>query len=498
MSSTGGRCARAQNMDARQGFVRAAALGCLLLIGCETGSTESPQPAPHAGDPCGPLHAEPVACIDDAGSQLRDASPYESPDASDEDSGAEEHHAPAHDAAVDARGPEQVGACDKVPDTLAFDLCLWADEADLARLYDAPNEDIEIAASVSLAGRRYEGAELELHGATSLRFPKKSLRIRFPENRPRFDFFGEGNEELERLVLLASWIDPSFVRIKLVFDTLREMGGLAPRVGYARVYLNGKLEGLFVATERVDEHFLRRNGLSRRGNLYKADTHSANWEVRDEALEGFSNLSEEGGNGDDLEDLFRAVQDTPSAYEDFEREIASRVDMVDFDLWHIVMSHMNNIDTFSKNYYLYRDPYATEPAAGSVFRIIHWDVDATLGIHWGGMRHDGSDRKIYGERNALARAMYAIPTYRGAYLRSFSDHLKTTLAASSLRERATVLLEQLEQDIRMDHEYWMRETSFEDEQSFLFEILDLREQIMTDVVQDEIARMAETAETEGI
>jgi hypothetical protein len=40
-------------------------------------------------------------------------------------------------------------------------------------------------------------------------------------------------EGIKEFILGASFIDPTFVRQKIVYDTLLYYGGLAPRIGYA-------------------------------------------------------------------------------------------------------------------------------------------------------------------------------------------------------------------------------------------------------------------------
>ena len=42
-------------------------------------------------------------------------------------------------------------------------------------------------------------------------------------------------EELSKLNFVASWVDPSFMNNKIMADTILEIGGLAPRIAYAKV-----------------------------------------------------------------------------------------------------------------------------------------------------------------------------------------------------------------------------------------------------------------------
>src|SRR5690606_12672620 len=107
----------------------------------------------------------------------------------------------------------------------------------LAGIYEDVEARMEIPAEVTLGGRHHRAAELELHGGVSRGWPKKSYRVRF-DQRVEHDFFGDGDTQVKRLVLQAAWIDPSFIRNKLLFELVRSLGGLAPRVGYAQLFLN--------------------------------------------------------------------------------------------------------------------------------------------------------------------------------------------------------------------------------------------------------------------
>lgn len=393
----------------------------------------------------------------------------------------------AGDAGRDAAPRDaDVGPCVSKPTERVYDLCVWTSESDLARIYADPEANIEVPASVSLNGLRYENVEFELHGGSGRLWPKKSYRVRFRDKpRPEHDFFGDGVDKAERLVLQGAWIDPTFVRNKIIFDTLSELGALAPRLGYARVYINGRLNGLYQVIERVDEHYLERKGFSRTGNLYKAEWAAADFRLRDDPLSGFAESNNQDGIAPDLGDLFRAVFDTPQTYAEYQREIATRIALNDFDLFNIVMSHVLNLDTFIKNYYLFHDPAATDPALGSVFRIIHWDADASLGIGWNTPRAPEPERaalwsEIDGELqdNDLARRLYAIPEYRSAYLDRFEQLLAGPLSAAALWAKAEPLMRALESDIRRDLALWGRDRTLDEERAFLKQMIDTRARVM--------------------
>ncbi len=65
--------------------------------------------------------------------------------------------------------------------------------------------------------------------------------------------------------------DPSFVREAICYKLIRDLGLLAPRTSYAKVYINAQYWGLYLMVENVDKTFLKDHygGNANNGNLYK-------------------------------------------------------------------------------------------------------------------------------------------------------------------------------------------------------------------------------------
>jgi spore coat protein H len=75
---------------------------------------------------------------------------------------------------------------------------------------------------------------------------------------------------LKQLNFHSMNFDPAQLRDRLGYALYREAGVAAPRAMHARVLINGKLEGLFIAVEAVDGRFTRgRFTEGGKGNLYK-------------------------------------------------------------------------------------------------------------------------------------------------------------------------------------------------------------------------------------
>eukprot|EP01051_Picozoa_sp_SAG22_P019432 SAG22_NODE_3583_length_1632_cov_2.097195_3_plen_243_part_01 len=65
----------------------------------------------------------------------------------------------------------------------------------------------------------------------------------------------------KKLVLRGEWNDPVFVRNKITQDLVKAMGGMAPRLEFARLSVNGKFFGLYSIEEHVDNRWAQCFGL---------------------------------------------------------------------------------------------------------------------------------------------------------------------------------------------------------------------------------------------
>lgn len=108
---------------------------------------------------------------------------------------------------------------------------------------------------------------------------------------------GSDKEELGQFDLIASWIDPTFVRQKVLHDMVREIGGNAPRTTYARVLVNGAFQGFYGCFEKISSDYIEFQGWDsgtqptrwgKLGNIMKAVSHDSNWRNLADPLAGYT------------------------------------------------------------------------------------------------------------------------------------------------------------------------------------------------------------------
>lgn len=118
------------------------------------------------------------------------------------------------------------------------------------------------------AGTVYTDVGIRLKGSASFREldDKPAFKIKLNRYVRGQRFLG-----LESLTLNNMVQDDSFVREYLAYTTFRAAGVPAPRAGFAEVYLNGQLLGLYANIESIDDRFLARRFADGSGPLYEGD-----------------------------------------------------------------------------------------------------------------------------------------------------------------------------------------------------------------------------------
>ncbi|TNF23575.1 MAG: hypothetical protein EP329_27155 [Deltaproteobacteria bacterium] len=375
-------------------------------------------------------------------------------------------------------------------------LAICADAAALKALdgYTDEASAIEIPVVVDYDGVRYADVEMELHGGFARTVAKKSYRIELEGEGLPFAFDGEADPEPQRhLVLQASWIDPTFLRNDLTFAAIRAVGGLAPRTGYAEVYLNGAPHGLYLVIERIDRRYLDRHALDEDANLYKAVDHRANWLSKANPLAGYEHKVNEDNPTEDLGPFLGALTKTPLDAEAFGEAVEPVLHLDDWTAYQVVHALALNQDAFTKNYYLYHDLTAAPGAPADRFRVISWDADATWGQNWDGAPIDVADWPGHGlgigvsawhGKDGFSPRILAIASYRRRYLAFAVAALDGPLSAETLHARATRRAAQVAEAAREDLARWQPQRDFDAELSRLHDAVTTRHEAFRHLVRE--------------
>jgi len=278
------------------------------------------------------------------------------------------------------------------PDNIPVDPLSYTEEMGLAVFHLFPSStpsSSHVPAEIIVYGEAYQ-AEMKVRGAVSVYYPKQSYTLRFSDEDLDGDPWGMGNKD--HLYVVTPFDDNSYVRQKLAYDLWQGMADhwqaerLVPRTFFGVVYLNGQYHGLYLMTDRPDDHFAQEMGLSSDGNLYKSVNHDAN----------FYRTNASGGTKSTLHDGYEKKEGTPAegepdAYWDLDQLVAFSADSSDEEFvaaqddwirvdefmdWFLFVHWSSSDDSAGKNAYLYNNPDAFE------FRYCPWDFNHSFGQGW--------------------------------------------------------------------------------------------------------------------
>ena len=248
------------------------------------------------------------------------------------------------------------------------------DPSDISAINDALNCTSLQPSSFVCDGDIYPEVGVRWRGNTMCVVDKRNFKLRFNRGRP---FRG-----LRKMNLNSMWTDKSLVRDHLAWELLKEIGLPYSETEYIRVHLNGEFHGLFLYIEHPDERFLERNGLDGNGSLYKAlqppgGQRPIGVQPLPEPELVTSFWEEETNEGRDFSDLLEFVNGMhsdaglpggPTVKFWSERSIEDMI--VGYQVGQVAL---NNIDSFAKNHFLYRDKTTDR------WGFLGWDLDLSFG-----------------------------------------------------------------------------------------------------------------------
>lgn len=261
--------------------------------------------------------------------------------------------------------PAPEGDADFLFGNVLHDLHIGLSDTNWAALDRDPETDVP--ASLTFEGYTWQ-VGLHLKGTTSFRslYEKAAFKIDVRE----FDPFAPQFYGLRRLTLNNMVQDETMLREHAAYRLYADRGVPAPRHGYARVFVNGELFGVYGFVESMDQDFVDRFWPDDdEGNFY--ETRNGAGDVEAGRERGFD-LQEEGLTPayDDLEALIDAVEAAPPAGilatldALFDRDEAMRMWAVD-----LAAGHSDGYPFASNNFLLYHAPMA------GLWSFVPWGQD---------------------------------------------------------------------------------------------------------------------------
>lgn len=260
-----------------------------------------------------------------------------------------------------------------------------------------------------------------LRGNTSRTSKKKSFKI-------SFNTFNKGRKfkSFEKLNLNGEHNDPSIIRSKLYWESMRSMNVPATYANHVALYINGEYKGLYISVEHIDENFLKKRFGNNDGNLYKC-LNMADLEYRGETTVDYKHTvgsrqvpvyelktNKEKDDYSDLVNFIKVLNQTSNAA--FQEKLEAIFNVNSFLRAYAVDVATGNWDNYaynSNNYYLYHNSETGK------FEFIPYDSDNSYGIDWVG--RDWGTRDMYNwEKNGGTRKLVSRLLYFQEYKDRFS------------------------------------------------------------------------------
>lgn len=375
---------------------------------------------------------------------------------------------------------------------------LSVNHRELERIHADPSKQEKTSVLLTVNDRmQREDVEIKIHGGSSKSFDKKSYAIEFKKSDVPLDgtsLLGLSTPEKRRdYILAASWQDGSYLRHSLSYEFIRRMGGEAARMKPIALAFNSTFQGVYLVTEKIDDDFLRDNGLDKDGFLVKAEGGLAvRWRAKSNALKGLEVKSKDIDAGPVMAAFWKDLFDTKVDEASFASTVEKALDLPAFYRWQLINTLANNMDAYRNNFFLYKDVQANAP-----MKVISWDFDAAWGNLWNGKRNDPTkhgwhsfvgklsgilarkaDYGWYGW-DGFSQRLFSIPRYCKEYTDFYQNQLSGELHWSRMHAWIDAEAARLAPLAKADLKAWGRGTDFDAEVAYLKQTVKTRHDLLS-------------------
>jgi hypothetical protein len=240
-----------------------------------------------------------------------------------------------------------------------WDVEIELDPGAIAALAEDPFEYVR--ADVRVGGLALPDAGVRLKGTFSFRplSGKAAFKIRTDWMRA-----GQTIGAIRRLTLNNMWQSRGMVSEWLGYQVFAAAGVPSPRCGFARVWVNGELYGLYANVETEDEVFLARHYADATGNLYEAEL----TDLSEDEIDDFEQEQGEDTSRADLAELAAAVAAPGDDLFFADPPMLDTDEFLAFVAGEAVTGHWDGYWK-AHNYRLYRDP------ASRQWSFLPWGID---------------------------------------------------------------------------------------------------------------------------
>jgi len=308
------------------------------------------------------------------------------------------------------------------------------DSTDLQNIYQNFKENTYVPIKITYKGET-RVARMRIRGDTSREDQKKSLKIKFDSLQLK--------DIPKVLNLNAEYADKTYIRQYLSSKMMQKSGQICFDSEHAKVFINGQFFGLYLQVENMDKDFLKRNNLSKKGNLYKATKDGACLSIFDDFDVKWEKKTNKKSDHNDLTQLIQKLNNVPD--NEFQEFIKNTFDYDQLINILALNMFLSNSSTYYHNYYLYHDLYNT-----GKWQMIPWDMDKTLSYYnWMPYTYHRTSSEWESDNPLVERSILCQPMFNDIKKRIAKLH-QSHLNNSSLNPIIDSLIAELSTIIPLD------------------------------------------------
>ncbi len=254
----------------------------------------------------------------------------------------------------------------------------------------AANEEFHTA-DVEIDGKKIENVGIRTKGNMTLNSVSRSdsdrysYKIKFDKYVKKQTYLG-----LDELCLNNGYSDPSYMREFLHYEALSYLGVDVPETSFCRVYINGELQGLYLAVEAIGDTYLEDafGENYKNGQLYKMEKGSS---LKYEENEQYSYAELKVGTDDEKAGLKKLIKTLNSIADGEKGDIEDVLDVSSALKYIAANTVLCNYDSYNgnmqQNYFLYKNE-------DGKFTVIPWDFNMSFGGFDGDNSEIGIDTPV--------------------------------------------------------------------------------------------------------
>jgi spore coat protein H len=243
----------------------------------------------------------------------------------------------------------------KIENQIQFEI----NSRDLKRLYAITGQKASFRATqLRVNGKEVIAKDIHTRGQTTLNFPRKSLSFDLEKSVK----FNPGSREvrMKHFILLNLSMDKYYVRNRLAFGMLQELGLVNFYYSYANLEINQSSQGIYFLVERPQDWAINELGspiVIRRGYGHSVEKAKSPKSQTKEETKGYL---------DSFKEIYKLIG--LQSGEELYQSLSQRIDLENYMRW-MAFNYLVKNGDYADEVFFYIDPNT------GLFKIIPWDYD---------------------------------------------------------------------------------------------------------------------------